>query len=100
LVYLCPAGAAIDSSLLPDHILAPAPTVPDAPQPSFSLDLRSNSDQLERRLIRLALLRARGNQRRAAALLGLSRNGLANRLKRLGLGATDTEPADEGSPGR
>ena len=90
LVYLCPYGGVIDSTMIPDHILAPP--APDersgGEAPASSLDLRTRTEALERRLIRLALLRAGGNQSHAARLLGLSRNGLANRLKRLGIDPT------------
>jgi transcriptional regulator with PAS, ATPase and Fis domain len=47
------------------------------------LDLRAHVDELERKLIRRALDAARGNQTRAAELLGLSRFGLQKKLKRL-----------------
>ena len=40
------------------------------------------------RLIREALRRTDGNQVQAAALLGMSRNGLANKMKRLGIVST------------
>jgi DNA-binding NtrC family response regulator len=87
IAYLCPAGGAIDSLMLPDHVLAPAAgDADDAAVPS-SLVLQHHTDALERRLIRLALARSQGNQSRAAELLGISRNGLANRLRRLGLDA-------------
>jgi transcriptional regulator with GAF, ATPase, and Fis domain len=49
------------------------------------LHLRSQIDDLERRLIRRALDIAKGNQTRAAELLGVSRFGLQKMLKRLGL---------------
>jgi transcriptional regulator with GAF, ATPase, and Fis domain/tetratricopeptide (TPR) repeat protein len=47
------------------------------------LDLRAHVDELERKLIRRALDSARGNQTRAAELLGVSRFGLQKMLKRL-----------------
>jgi transcriptional regulator with GAF, ATPase, and Fis domain len=47
------------------------------------LDLRAHVDELERKLIRRALDTARGNQTRAAELLGVSRFGLQKMLKRL-----------------
>jgi DNA-binding NtrC family response regulator len=47
------------------------------------LDLRAHVDELERKLIRRALDAARGNQTRAAELLGVSRFGLQKMLKRL-----------------
>ena len=83
LVYLCPPGEAIESSMLSEHILA-APRDADA-KPPASLQLDANVDQLERRLIREALARAGGNRSQAARLLGLSRNGLANKMQRLGV---------------
>jgi DNA-binding NtrC family response regulator len=83
LVYLCPAGEAIDSSMLSEHIAAaPAGRPPDGPP---SLQLEPNVDALERRLISEALARAGGNRTQAARLLGLSRNGLANKMERLGI---------------
>jgi serine/threonine-protein kinase PknK len=48
------------------------------------LDLKGQVNKLERRLIRQALDAARGNQTRAARLLGVSRYGLQKMLKRLG----------------
>ncbi len=92
LAYLCPHGGVIDSLMLPDHVLAP-PAAPEggAEDAPSSLDLQAQSRNLERRLIRLALARVRGNQSRAAELLGISRNGLANRLKRLGIDQGDAE---------
>lgn len=47
------------------------------------LDLRAHVDELERKLIRRALDAARGNQTRAAEMLGVSRFGLQKMLKRL-----------------
>jgi len=41
---------------------------------------------LERRLIQQALERAAGNRSQAARLLGISRNGLAIKMERLGVG--------------
>jgi len=51
------------------------------------LDLKGQTDALERRLIRTALERTRGNQTRAAELLGLSRYGLSKMMRRLSLSA-------------
>jgi DNA-binding NtrC family response regulator len=86
LVVLCPQRGVIDSLMLPDHVLAPEPSEDGATAPS-SLDLAAHTEALERRLLRVALARTRGNQSQAAQLLGLSRNGLANRLKRYGIAA-------------
>ena len=51
------------------------------------LDLKSRVDSLERDLLREALKKTRGNQTKAAELLGLSRFGLQKMMKRLGLDA-------------
>jgi len=51
-----------------------------------SLRLEANVDHLERRLIRVALVRTGGKRSAAARLLGVSRNGLAMKIDRLGLG--------------
>jgi DNA-binding NtrC family response regulator len=50
-----------------------------------SLQLDSRIEQLEARLIREALTRVGGNRSRAAKLLGISRNGLAIKMQRLGI---------------
>jgi two-component system response regulator HupR/HoxA len=82
--YLCPDGASVETSMLSDQVRAPEsaalPVEPD------TLDLRANVDVLERRLIARALARADGSRAGAARLLGVSRNGLALKMERLGLG--------------
>jgi transcriptional regulator with GAF, ATPase, and Fis domain/tetratricopeptide (TPR) repeat protein len=50
-----------------------------------ALDLRSRVDALEAELVQEALVKAHGNQTRAAKLLGLSRFGLQKMMKRLGV---------------
>ena len=47
-----------------------------------SLDLRSALEQLERRLIDKALQKAGGNRTEAAALLGLNRTTLVEKLRK------------------
>jgi len=88
LVYLCPEGQAIDSTMISQQVLAepkeggggrPGP-------PPDSLELGKSVEALERRLIREALDEAGGNRTQAAKLLGISRNGLAIKMKKLGLG--------------
>ena len=49
------------------------------------LNLRSRVDALERDLLHEALAKTRGNQTRAARLLGLSRFGLQKMIRRLGI---------------
>jgi transcriptional regulator with GAF, ATPase, and Fis domain len=63
--------------------LDPAPGAPAAA--SGSLRLKERVDALEAELIREAMQRTRGNQSRAAELLGVSRFGLQKMLKRLGI---------------
>jgi DNA-binding NtrC family response regulator len=50
-----------------------------------SLELQRHVDALEERLIKEALTRTGGNRTEAARLLGVSRNGLALKMTRLGL---------------
>jgi serine/threonine-protein kinase PknK len=54
---------------------------------SGGLDLRKRVDALEAELVSEALVKTRGNQTRAAQLLGLSRFGLQKMMKRLGVRA-------------
>ena len=88
LVFLCPRGQAIDSEMLPQHVLQAPPEEP-APAPDAGLD--ESLEALERKLLRQALTRTAGNQSRAARHLKISRNGLAKRLKRLGIAASEFE---------
>ncbi len=86
LVYLCPHGQAIESSMLSEHIItSPLPEEPAPKETPASLELEGNVARLERRLIREALGRAGGNRTQAARLLGISRNGLAIKMERLGI---------------
>lgn len=62
------------------HLTLDSPGEPMAPQ---GLNLRQHIDLLELRLIQTALRETRGNQTRAAELLGVSRFGLQKMLKRL-----------------
>ncbi len=86
LVYLCPPGQTIDSSLLSPDILYPTAAQDSQElEKTADLTLERQVEALERRLITVALARAKGNRSRAAKLLGISRNGLALKLERLGL---------------
>jgi transcriptional regulator with GAF, ATPase, and Fis domain/tetratricopeptide (TPR) repeat protein len=58
------------------------------PSRGTGLDLRARVDALEVELVREALVRTRGNQTKAANLLGLSRFGLQKMMKRLGVKPT------------
>ena len=84
LVYLCPEGQAIDSTMISLEVLADPQ--PGGSEPALGmLDLASNVQALERRLIREALEKAGGNRTQAAKLLRISRNGLAIKMEKLGL---------------
>jgi DNA-binding NtrC family response regulator len=90
LVYLCPDGEVIDLPLLSERLRAPRPEPSDAAASGpgdEDLSLDANVARLERRLIEEALRRSSGNRTRAARLLGISRNGLAIKMERLGLAA-------------
>lgn len=84
LVYLCPEGQAIDSTMISLHILAD-PHQGGSESVLDTLELGKNVEALERRLIREALAKAGGNRTQAARLLRISRNGLAIKMERLGL---------------
>ncbi|MBI4916232.1 MAG: sigma 54-interacting transcriptional regulator [Acidobacteria bacterium] len=82
LVTVCPAGSALDSSMLLPEILAPSPDEPSDDSLSADLNLERHAATLEKRLLRLALARSRGNRTKAARMLGLSRPGLLAKLRR------------------
>ena len=86
LVYVCPEGAPIDWDLLASRVRERQPTSQDAAQ----LDLAAQVRSLEERLIRAALESSRGHRGEAARMLGISRNWLAIKLRRLEPG----DPAD------
>ena len=90
LVYRCEDGGVIDSSMLE----IPQERVADgqSDELSFSLELKAHRRALEIRLIREALGRAQGLQTRAAKQLGISRNSLADKIKRYGLDTEDFRP--------
>jgi two-component system response regulator HupR/HoxA len=87
--YLCPDGECVEASMLSDRIRdgSDEARLPLHPAETDTLDLRANVDLLERRLIARALARAAGSRAGAARLLGVSRNGLALKMERLGLDA-------------
>jgi DNA-binding NtrC family response regulator len=78
-------GGQIEVSALPDEIQASGQASTAAPLalPDHGLDLDEYVLQIERELIRLSLERTGGNKRQAAALLGLKRTTLVEKLKRL-----------------
>src|SRR6185503_4148560 len=84
LVHLCPGGQAIDSTMISPHVVA-VPREGSARSALETLELAPNVSALERRVIREALDKAGGNRTQAARLLGISRNGLAIKMEKLGL---------------
>lgn len=84
LVYLCPSGQPIDESMLPEEVrLSKIKGRP--PDDSSELNLENLVRDCELGAIREALRRSNGNKSAAARQLGLSRNGLAMKMSRLGL---------------
>ena len=71
------------------HTRMSAPTEPPpamfAPAPGAPGDLRADVEDFERKRIEQALAEARGNQTRAAELLGISRRTLVSRLDAFGM---------------
>ena len=66
------------------------------------MTLKQRMNDYERELIRTALRTAGGNQRRAAAALGILPSTLSEKLKRLGLrrgAAPDPALEPQGAPG-
>jgi transcriptional regulator with PAS, ATPase and Fis domain len=85
LAYLSRDGEPIDRRMLSEPVLLGQDR--DFGPPPSSLKLEANIAHLERRLVRAALLRTGGKRSAAARLLGISRNGLAMKMERLGLQA-------------
>ena len=83
----CAQGARIEEA---DLLLGVPPvreTTPVAPAlRSKAQSLKSATEELERRMISEALENTRQNQQQAARILGLSRQGLINKMKRYGVG--------------
>ncbi len=104
LVHLTKDGQTIDSAMLSDRLLDPQPLVDLPPQPATypqkeaglkdpnldgpgledlqpeDLQLKVHIQKLEGRLIREALEQSGGSQRKAAEILGISRNTLARKI--------------------
>jgi DNA-binding NtrC family response regulator len=86
LVYLCPPDQPITVAMVSTAVLAQAAaggagTLDSAPD----LTLSRHVEELERRLIALALTRSGGKRALAARLLGISRYGLTLKMQRLKL---------------
>jgi DNA-binding NtrC family response regulator len=85
LVYLCPPGKPIDADLLPERVRLATLHAAARVDPDSDLDLDHLVANTERTAIKEALRRTHGNKSQAARILGLSRNGLAMKIERLGL---------------
>ena len=86
LVYLCPPDQPIIEAMVSPGVLVQAPTVGlKALDLESDLTLSHHFEELERRLITLAMARTHGKRATAARLLGISRYGLALKMQRLGL---------------
>jgi DNA-binding NtrC family response regulator len=88
-------GEVIDRSDLPPHILGEELrqdllTVPQVPAEGISLP--ETIDSIERAMISQAMTLSGGVKSRAAALLGLNRTTLVEKIKRLDLAAGTSEP--------
>ncbi len=92
LVYACSPGGVIDAVQIDEDptdffaAVQPPSGGADSLSDDEDLDLQRRVEALERQLVEAAMRRADGNQSRAAELLGLSRNGLRNKLARYGVG--------------
>ena len=84
LVTSCPAGHTIESNMISPAVLSET-AGDDAETDSSDLDLKRQLAVVEKRLIERALERAQGNHSEAARLLGVTRNGLTMKIKRLGI---------------
>lgn len=91
MVYQATGGDVLDSNALSPVIRQRIPPECDSEltgdPADESLTLAPRVQAFEAELIREALARAGGNQTRSAKLLGLSRNGLLKKMKRLGVRA-------------
>ncbi len=89
-------GGKIDAADLPAYVRQ---VVQVAQMPSTRSDdpvpIRSITHEVEKRLVQLALKRARGNKRRAAKLLDVHPPWLYKRLHELGLVEKEEAPAEE-----
>jgi two-component system response regulator HydG len=91
-----PRRGRVQASMLPEHIAAAGA--------ASVRGLEEARTEFERRLVRATLARAGGRKGLAAEQLGITRQGLAKLLKRLGIAppgpGTDTEPEPESRAGR
>ncbi|HEX2253902.1 MAG TPA: sigma 54-interacting transcriptional regulator [Thermoanaerobaculia bacterium] len=86
-VHLTASGRPIDAEMLPEKVrLASVRGGTRVDATTSDLDLERLVAATEEEAIREALKRTQGNKTQAAKLLGLSRNGLALKMERYGIG--------------
>ena len=99
---LLQAGGRIEAKDLPPELLGAPPPRADGPAAApgeTALEIPAGGlslERLEEDLVRQALAKTRGNQTQAAALLGISRDSLRYRMKKMGLLGGEEGP----EPGR
>ena len=94
MVSLTGRGEFLTLSSLSEHLISISPKLSEEPKVDGTVVLKGNTlrekvESVERTLVGEALMSFRWNQTRAAESLGLSRVGLANKIKRYGLDDPD-----------
>ena len=94
MVSLTGRGEFLTLSSLSEHLISISPKLSEEPKVDGTVVLKGNTlrekvESVERKLVGEALMSFRWNQTRAAESLGLSRVGLANKIKRYGLDDPD-----------
>jgi len=85
MVYLCVSGQPVDVNLLPEEVRLSSVGAVKRIDENSELSLDRLVAACETAAIREALRRSHGNKSEAARLLGVSRNGLAMKIKRYNL---------------
>jgi DNA-binding NtrC family response regulator len=84
LVASCPQGHTIESNMISPAVLSGDSDGPAAVD-ADDLDLKKHLQAVETKLIERALEASGGNHSEAARLLGVTRNGLSMKMRRLGI---------------
>jgi two-component system response regulator PilR (NtrC family) len=86
MVYLCPHNRPADVSLLPEAVKASPLQASARVEATSDLELDRLVAGAEETAIREAIRRTQGNKSQAARLLGISRNTLATKMEKYGIG--------------